>query len=110
MCIGCYEKLEGKTIINEKTKMAASLIDEVYDYSAVGGNAHIVLDDWNLEDHHIKWCIYEAIPENFHKYSDPQLEAEKACLYMLLGMSMEERISALAIHDGFVNDEGEAEQ
>lgn len=28
-----------------------------------GGNLHIVMEDGNLEDHHIQWCLTNALDE-----------------------------------------------
>lgn len=39
------------------------LIDSIYDISCVGGLMHIVTDDENLEDHHIEFCIGQAVEE-----------------------------------------------
>jgi len=50
MCKGCWEEAGSPAIINTKTRAVAKLIDDVYSYSGAGGNAHIVVDDWNLED------------------------------------------------------------
>ena len=48
--------------ISHETRLK-NAIRLVYSYSAVGGGLHIVLDDGNVEDHHIQWCIEEAIPD-----------------------------------------------
>lgn len=31
---------------------------------ATGGPLHIVLDDMNVEKHHIRWCVEEWLPEH----------------------------------------------
>jgi len=63
---------------NEKTRSVKELVDAVYEFSGVGGNAHIVTDDVNLEDENIRWCLDVAIPENINNASDEQLSAEKS--------------------------------
>ena len=35
-----------------------------YQYHVAGGNLHIVLDDGNLEDKNIIWCLNNPIKEN----------------------------------------------
>lgn len=87
MCYGCYEEAGSPAIINDKTKAAAALVAEVYEYSLVGGNAHIVVDDWNLEDDNIRWCLDTALAENVHEADDEQLAAERACLEALLALT-----------------------
>ena len=57
MCFGCYEEFGKPTIINNRTERAAFLIEKVYEYSLVGGNCHIVTDDWNIDDDSIFWCL-----------------------------------------------------
>ncbi len=102
MCYGCYEEAGFPAIVNEKTKAAAALIDKVYEFSCVGGNAHIVVEDWNLEDDNIRWCLDEALKTNVHGADAAQLAAESACLEALLMLSGDERASAMALHEGFL--------
>lgn len=70
--------------VEERLKEA---IERVYTYSAVGSALHIVLDDENVEDHHIQWCR-----ENFHEL-DNLLEriACEECARLLLQLPIEER-------------------
>lgn len=44
-------------------RRAREAIKIVYNYSAVGSGLHIVLDDENVEDSHIRWCLENSIPE-----------------------------------------------
>lgn len=30
---------------------------EFYEYYPTGGNLHIVLDDGNIEEDHVRWCV-----------------------------------------------------
>jgi len=102
MCYGCYEDAGSPAIVNEKTKATAALVAKVYEFSCVGGNAHNVVDDWNLKDHNIRWCLDEALKENAHEADSEQLAAERACLEALLALTDDERASAMALHDGFL--------
>lgn len=97
-----WKKYDKPAIVNERTLEGARLVDAVYAGSGVGGNAHIVVDDYNVEDHHIDWCLTTALAENVHQGDAEQLAAERACLEHLRGMSIEERLSALALFDGYV--------
>ena len=98
MCYGCWKDKYGKPeIVNELTVSAAKEIEKVYSYNCGGGDAHIVIDDWNLSDENIEWCIENA--------KDEDIEARESALYclrILREMTIDERASALAIHDGFV--------
>lgn len=100
MCIGCWHENGSPAIFTEKTRRAAELVQRIYEFSCVGGNAHIVTDDWNLEDHNIDWCLNNT--ENIHEAGPEQLAAERECLLFLRGMTMDERYSAMAISDGAI--------
>ena len=52
-----------------------------------GGLLHIVTDDGNLEDHHIKWCLEEC---NNHPECE-ESEIGKLICNELLKLSMEQR-------------------
>lgn len=113
MCINCWKEYESPAIVNEKTERAVELIEEVYEYSSVGGTLHVALDDWNLDN--VEWCLEEikqAMKEGekstyydpfFHDPEDFQarLAAELECAEHLLTMTVEEVASALAKHDGY---------
>jgi hypothetical protein len=66
MCEQCYIDAGSPSIINEKTEHAARLIESIYDSpeGGVGGYAHIIVDDWNLDDDSIDFCLNEAILKN----------------------------------------------
>lgn len=102
MCLGCYIKAGSPVIVTDATKAAASLIAAIYEFSCVGGNAHIVVDDWNLGDENIDWCLNEALKTNFHEASIKQLEAERAALTALRALTVSERYSAMALHDKII--------
>lgn len=105
MCYGCYEEAGKPAIVNDKTKKAAELIKDLYeqDGCGVGGYAHIVTDDWNLEDGNIDWCITEAEKGEYEHISE---EGRQACintLKCLKELTEDERYSALALVDNFID-------
>lgn len=70
--------------IEEKLKHA---ILRIYTYSSVGSALHIVLDDENVEDHHIQWCM-----ATFHEIDCAQERvACEECARLLLQLPVEER-------------------
>lgn len=77
-------------VVNEITpiEQAIQAVKEVYKYSGVGSGLHIVLDDENIEDHHIVWCVENTIPaiEN-----DAEKQACEVCAHLLLGLTYRER-------------------
>lgn len=103
MCQSCWEAYGSPTIVNERTKAAAKLIGEVYEHHGAGGNCHTIVDDWNLED----WCVDDSlknVTENPLGEDQEEIAASKACLEALKSMSLQERASALALHDGYVEE------
>jgi hypothetical protein len=115
MCEGCYEEYGRPAIITDRTLAAAELVRQVYDYSGVGGNLHIVLDDWNIEDDNLEFCAKEIAAGGYFdpKYPDEratseQLDVEKRCCDALARMTLAERASALALYDGYLKLEHHA--
>lgn len=116
MCCGCWEDEGSPRIDNERVRGVQLLIEAVYDHNGVGGNLHIVLDDNNIEDGNLAFCL-ETIDRGGHpedpnhspwytqsKLDDPdspeQLAAERACCVALQAMTYEERASAMGLWDG----------
>lgn len=107
MCINCYEEAGRPQIVNERTIKAAALIDNVYEYFGAGGYAHNVVDDWNLDDGNIDFCIDYA---NKDRPSDPEEEEGRQacldCLNYMKDLSIDERYSAMAIHEKMITVNG----
>ena len=102
MCENCYRGYGSPTIVNEKVLAAVTLVRQVYESSCVGGNLHIALDDWNLDDDNLKFCSNEIDKAGNEGRDSPlELKVERACCDAFMAMSEDERASALAIHDGF---------
>lgn len=76
---------------------AKILVDQVYDYSGVGSNCHVVIDDYNIGDSSIRWVLDEAIPENLHEATPDQLEIERSLMGLLLGLSESERAKVFGL-------------
>lgn len=55
------------------------VIAQIYAINGVGGALHIVLDDGNTEDHHIKWCI-----ENMQDYPEEEQRLYLRCADLLM--------------------------
>ncbi len=104
MCFNCYLDAGQPAIINEKTQKAAELISEIYHHDGciAGGYAHVVIDDWNLDDYSIDYCIGSATHSEFD-ISQSGRQACLECLTFLKELTMDERASALAIADGFLS-------
>lgn len=108
MCYHCYEEKFGKpTLVNEKTKALAKLIADVYECgNDVGGNLHAIVDDWNLEDEHIVSEIETPRDKKFWQPPETDHDVEQRCLEALRDATLEERASALALYDEYLNEDG----
>lgn len=109
MCYGCWVEAGSPAIVTEATKTAAELVREVYVHNCVGGNLHIVLDDWNLEDEDLDYCdgqlagLRRGEIERHQGFdSAEEWAAEEACSAALRKLSLDERASALAIFEGWL--------
>lgn len=112
MCYGCYEEYGFPKIVTESTLAAAEAAKKVYEFSCVGGNLHIVLDDWNIEDESLEFCRQSIIrvragtPGQYDDTEPEQVDAEDGCLKLLEAMSIQERASALALWNEFLLPDG----
>lgn len=102
MCKGCWIEMGAPAIVNDLTKAAADTIREVYEHSASGGTAHIVVDDWNLSDEDIDFCINDA---DASQWEPVQRDADLRCLHFLRRLTLDERASALAMFEGYITRE-----
>src|SRR5690348_1783765 len=57
MCCGCWEDEGSPRIDNERVRGVQPLIEAVYKHNGVGGNLHIVLDDNNIDDGDLAFCL-----------------------------------------------------
>lgn len=65
------------------------LINIIYTkYSCAGGALHIVLDDKNIEDDHIHWCLDNAISKIF---DEEEKKIYTECAELLLKLSYSSR-------------------
>ena len=62
-----------------------ALIKRIYDNHGAGGNLHIVLDDYNVKDEDIQFCL--ALPD-----ITPD---EKECANLLLSLPENERLELI---------------
>jgi len=105
MCRTCYENADSPKVVNDKTKAAAQLVNDLYDTEdgGVGGYGHIVFDDWNLDDGDIDFCLKAA---NNNEYSSHLCEetrrASIKALEAFKALTEDERYSALAISSNFI--------
>lgn len=102
MCKTCWSEAGNPSIVNEKTLASANLITDLYNTpeGGCGGGGHIVFDDFNIEDRNIEWCIRYSESANIDSATKTaSLNALKA----FLELTEDERYSALAIHEKWIN-------
>ena len=99
MCIDCWEYYKDDAIINDRVRKAVVLIRELYLCHSAGGNLHVVLDDWNLDS--IEAC--KSYIDN--EEDEEQKEIELRVYEHIRTLTEEELATALAIDDGFIQDE-----
>ena len=79
----------------------APAIAAIRDLEGVVGHLHIVLDDENYEDEHLRDCEAYNV-QNFHEMSDDYLILERVCLAALWPLTPYERAMA--------NEQAEADE
>ena len=100
MCVQCWEEYGREVIDNPAVRAASKAADAVYEFSCVGGNLHVLLDDWNLDDSFFDGGdddYARSIDENIHEAGRDQLAAERYCLGLFRALTEAERASALAL-------------
>ena len=100
VCRECEDKISqqpafgGDPQLRSRYKQALyDVIAEIYARHGVGGALHIVLEDLNVKDRHIRWCV-----ENMDDptYTEEDLRLFKRCADLLL-MVKSQRARALII-------------
>jgi len=101
MCYNCYLEYGSPKLVSDKILQTVEAIKQVYNCHLAGGGLHIVIDDWNLENERLDFCKEYIVGPECHGEFAEQQKAEQACLELLYSLTLKERASALAIHDGF---------
>ena len=103
MCISCWIEEGSHKIINDNVKQAAELIKKIYEHpeGSVGALAHIVVDDWNLDDRNINYCLERCTQEKIISGTSEIIEFCENALKALKELKKEERHSALALYEKF---------
>jgi hypothetical protein len=98
MCKACWEDdYDEAREFTDFTDPTVKLIGKVFEANETGGQLHVVIDDWNLEDGTLRW-----VAENH--LNDLSLD-ETRLLFLFEMMSEGERATALAIHEGYIQND-----
>jgi len=87
MCQHCYES-EGSPVPGADARAIASRLNEVDPF----GGCHIVVEDWNMEDEHIQYCIDNS----------STTDTEREIMRDLLKLPLDQRYAAIAYAQEFV--------
>jgi hypothetical protein len=72
----------------EQKREIYDVIAQIYAVDGVGGALHIVLDDLNVEDHHITWCIEHMLD---YQCSEEEQRLCVRCAELLLAVHKKQR-------------------
>ena len=80
----------------ERDDFVKNTIERIYELHGVGGPLHIILDDENVEDHHIMWCLTDVVDDykcdNLTEDENQELrDISRLCARYLLEMSYSKR-------------------
>lgn len=86
MCISCYQEYGSPT---KATPAVMAIIDDLGSADPFG-KLHIIVDDWNLDDEDIDFCVNDASG------------TERELALRLKALDLHERATAMAIVEGFI--------
>lgn len=93
MCSGCGDEYFKDKPRPPLTPAMMALAEEIaqsdQDYQLTYGALHIVIDDWNLQAHHIEWCL------SYPDHKPPITEQERSIGRRLLGHTEAERYALM---------------
>jgi hypothetical protein len=72
-------------------RLAETIAQNDKEYELTYGALHIVIDDWNLDSHHIEWCLSQTDAPR------PPSNLERSIGEEFLAMSMAERVRTMEV-------------
>lgn len=79
-----------KNNLAEETVM---LVKQIYRKHTCGGALHIVIDDCNVDDENILWCLQNSVL--YEEYKDDRALFEKCALNLLNIQTEQERLNCI---------------
>ncbi len=102
ICITCYKEYGSPKVINDKVIKLSKKIHELSkDYITIYG--HVVFEDCNYNDE----SIISSLNEMINLEEDCDCDDEYEILKEMIGISIEERVTAGAIAEGIIKIEEE---
>lgn len=108
MCYGCWEDAgwpTGPTSVHQGIAWAVDRGRRLRSISASGSVAHIIIEDCNLDDSNVDFCLEAFRSLTFCYPSDEELLAGQFASAMR-DLSINDRRTAMAIIDGLVDGDG----
>jgi hypothetical protein len=103
MCVQFWHILGCPALRSPEIDRVAMLVDRLHQFSPVGGNLHMITDEWNLSTDVLQFCAVTLAGSGEWLDGHPtQHDLERRILYLMMPMSVAERASALAIQQGLV--------
>ena len=106
MCYPCWLENGRAAVINQSTISAAKSINHLYtcEGGEAGGALHLVLDGWNIWDNCLAYCrdVLDGRKKRHAMSSSALMLVEKDVLERLENLSTQERCSALAMSEHFI--------
>jgi hypothetical protein len=56
MCYDCWTGFGSPVEFTATTEATAALVSKLYEIAIYGGNLHVVIDDWNIDDDDLARC------------------------------------------------------
>lgn len=94
MCEACWHERGSPQVDTQQVRRLAELMQRMLDEQPHSGRWHIVLDDFNVEDEHVAFCLAEPLDR-------PGCEIDAALATLLPIMSPAERASGIALAEGW---------
>lgn len=99
MCHQCWEYEGSPQIDCDGVREAAALVQEVYLFAPTGGNLHIVLDDFNLNNDDLAFCQRRIESADYSR--EEWRQVERKCCEAMMGLDRQGRASAIALAFGY---------
>lgn len=103
MCQGCYKSYGSPNVRSRKTAQVVRLINKLNNAGQLKGPAFDVVAEWCLDDEAVAEGIQDCLRQDPEDPEDAE-EVGRAfvLLTQLLGMTVDERATAMAIYWGYL--------
>jgi DNA repair photolyase len=100
MCDRCNPRICRGVPITPAIEEAAERIRALYALHSAGGRAHIVTDDFNVDDEHVEWCLRDLAENGAREDDQAMVRLSRATLEALRPLTRLQRIAAVHVAEG----------